>query len=529
MRAARMWLCSTAFGAVTLAMGGTIPAALAQDPPKADPLKKAEIDRILQDAKAKKYPPLEYKLPNIPAGPKDPPIVYGTPPSQTTGPLPLAEVLRSVEAHYPLLRIAEQERGVAGGRVLSAMGAFDTNLSLASLNVPEGTFQNYRFNAGATQNFTSTGARLFSTYRGGYGDFPGYNGGLKTADGGEFSAGVLYPILRDGPIDRARANLQQASINRDAVEPFIERQRLDFHRAAGRVYWSWVATGHRLKSIRMIAGLALTRDGQIKQLLAGQQIPEIDRADNLRNLYSRNALLVDAQRAFMQASIDLSLFLRNDSGGQVLASLDRLPEFPSLQEPDSDQLGQAVQFALERRPEPRRLTLEIQALQVELRWAQNQRQPAVNAIISGNSDVGRGKPSSGPSRLDRNGLQVGFEFQAPAQFSDARGRIETATMQIAQRGQALRFQEDQIRTEVQNTFVALERAYQQVEIATEGARLANLVAEGERRFFAGGFGDMIRVNIREQQQFEAELILIGAKLDYFRSMAEYKAALGVTE
>ncbi|MBM3982940.1 MAG: hypothetical protein FJ304_22245, partial [Planctomycetes bacterium] len=42
------------------------------------------------------------------------------------------------------------------------------------------------------------------------GDFPTYNLGAKTAEGGEFRAGASVPLLRDRAIDRPRANLQQA-------------------------------------------------------------------------------------------------------------------------------------------------------------------------------------------------------------------------------------------------------------------------------------------------------------------------------
>ena len=63
-----------------------------------------------------------------PAPPKVLPTLLGAATS-VGGPLGLDEVLDSVERSYPLLRAAEQERAIAGGRLVSAMGAFDLNLT----------------------------------------------------------------------------------------------------------------------------------------------------------------------------------------------------------------------------------------------------------------------------------------------------------------------------------------------------------------------------------------------------------------
>jgi outer membrane protein TolC len=486
---------------------------------------------------------LQKEPPVVPKG-KDPDfridLPAGTPPAPRVAPplapaaaglvtpLTLTEVLQSVDVHYPLLRIAEQERSVAGGRLLSALGAFDTNLALTSTNVPLGTYENYRFVSGLTQAYTSTGLRTFANYRGGYGDFPSYSGGNKTADGGEFRAGVNLPLLRDGSIDRARANVQQAALNRDAVEPFVERQRLDFQRAAARVYWAWLAAGERLRLVRQLAKLAETRDEQIGKLVGEKLAARIDRADNLQNLLGRNAGLVDAEQAFLQATIELSLFYRDDKGQPLLANLERLPRFPQLMEPDGAELEQAVTLALDRRPELRRLRLQQQAAEVELRLAQNQMLPGLNAFVAGVTDVGAGKPSQGPGRLDRSGLEVGLEFQIPVQRSDARGRMQAAQAQVMQIAQQYKFQADLIRAEVQSAFVALERAFEQVKVATERIKYAQLVAEGERQLFKDGLSELIRVNIREQSAFDAEIIAVQAKQNYFRALAEYKAALGLT-
>ncbi len=140
-----------------------------------------------------------------PPPPKALPPVSGSPPS-LGGPLALDEVLDAVERHYPLLRAVEQERAVAGGRLISSMGAFDLNLA-ATADGQGTTYDNFRSGVGLSQGLPVGGLGLFAGYRTGSGEFPTYNLGQKTADGGEFRAGVSIPLMRDRDIDRPRGGL----------------------------------------------------------------------------------------------------------------------------------------------------------------------------------------------------------------------------------------------------------------------------------------------------------------------------------
>jgi outer membrane protein TolC len=452
--------------------------------------------------------------------------VAGSPPS-VGGPLALGEVLESVEQHYPLLRAAEQERAVAGGRLLSSLGAFDVNLN-ASAEGQAGTYDNFRSSFGLSQGLPVAGLGAFAGYRTGYGDFPTYNLDRKTADGGEFRAGVTLPLLRDRAIDRPRANVQQARIDVALAEPTVERQRLDFQRAAARTYWNWVASGHRMRVAEALVRLAVERDEQLRARVAAGPAANIERVDNQQNIALRNGVLVQAQRAFQQAAIELSLFLRDASGCPTLAGTDRLPAFPEVPPVDPKSFDTALRTAFELRPEPRRLRLQRERAEVELRLASNQTLPAVNATVAASQDVGPGQSSlSGPEGLDRSNLSAAVVFQLPVQRSDARGRVMAAQAQLAQVEQQLRQAEDVVRADVQDAYSALERAYEFHRQAQRRVELARLVAAAEREQLRLGRSDVLRVTLREQAAFDAEVVGIGAQQDYFRALAEFRAAVGV--
>lgn len=461
-----------------------------------------------------------------PAAPKALPPILGAAPS-VGGALGLDEVLNSVEQNYPLLRAIEQERVIAGGRLVSTMGAFDLNLAAGADGQGE-TYDNLRTNLGVSQLSPYGGLGTFAGYRSGYGQFPTYNLGQKTADGGEFRAGVTIPLLRDRAIDRPRANVQQAQIDRQIAEPVIERQRLDFQRAAARTYWNWVAAGQRLNVVESLVKLAVERDDQLKKRVEAGPTANIERVDNQQNIALRNGVLVQAQRGFQQATIDLSLFLRDGSGCPTLAGPDRLSAFPDVQPIDLKTFDASLQTAFDLRPEPRRLRLLQEKAKVEFRLASNQSLPSVNAVVAASQDVGFGKSTlSGPNGLDRSVLSAGVTIQLPIQQRDARGRVIVAQAQLAQIDQQLRQAKDVVRAEVQDIFSALERAFEFYQQTRKRVELARLVARAEREQLRLGRSDVLRVTLREQAAFDAEVVEIGAQQDYFRALADFQAALGI--
>lgn len=477
--------------------------------------------------------PVPREVPDTKLG-AEPPAAPGAPLAirggiaSTGGPLGPDEVIAAVNRHYPLLRSIEQERAVAGGRLLSATGAFDTNL-LAAADGQGTTYDNFRTNTEARQLLPFGGVSVFGGYRTGTGEFTTYGLGAKTADAGEFRAGASIPLLRDRAIDRPRAAVQQARLDVALAEPTIERQRLDFHRAAARTYWNWVAAGHRLKTVEGLVALAVERDEQLKKRVEAGPVANIERVDNQQNIALRNGVLVQAQRGFQQATIELSLFLRDDQGRPTLAGADRLPAFPDAAAVASGAFDEALQQAFQNRPEPVRLRLMREKLAVELNLANNQLLPAVNAVVAASQDVGPGKSSlSGPNGLDRTTLSAGVALALPAQRSDARGRVLTALAQMGQLEQQLRQAEDTVRADVQDTFSALERAYEFVRQAEKRVELAKLVARAERAQLAAGRSDVLRVTLREQAAFDAEIVEIGARQDYFRALTDFRAALGIT-
>ena len=440
-------------------------------------------------------------------------------------PLTLCEVLQSVMLHYPLLQAVERERGIAAGKLTSAMGAFDTNVTGAGNALAPGTYENYRSDFGVQQMLPYGGVNLFGGYRTGFGDFPTYNLQRLTADAGEFRGGIAMPLAKNRDIDRARATRAQAALDVSLAEPAILRSRLDYMRAAARSYWNWSGTGERRLAADYLVDLAAERDVEIAMRVQAGATANIERLDNQQNIALRQAVVVQTDRAVQQATIELSMYYRDPAGKPLLAGRKRMQPLPEPIEPTPLLFEQSLVRALAARPEFQRLALQREKLLVERRLAENQTLPGLDAQLAGNQDASFGKSSlSGPFGLDRQVLEASLVFQMPAQRRDARGKVAATQSQLMQIQRQLQFAEDQIRAEVQDTYSALERAYEFQKQASQRLDLAQIVARAEREQLRLGRSDVLRVTLREQAKFEAEIYEISSRQDFWRAESDLRAA-----
>lgn len=439
------------------------------------------------------------------------------------GDVSLNSVLLSVERHYPLLAAALLERDVTDGQLLSAEGAFDLRLQSSVNTIPRGYYRNTRTETLFEQPTKLWGTTLFSGYRLGAGPFPIYDGKQETYEGGEFRGGVRIPILRDGPIDPRRANIEKAAIDRQAADPFIETQRLDFYRGAARVYWSVVAASQRLVLARELLRLARERNTGIATRVRRGDLADIELINNEQLIADRQARLIAAQRLFELTAIDLSLYYRDTIGNPVVLQPDRLPpRFPEAAPYDDARLVDDIQTAMRNRPELATIRLAREKQEVELRLAKNQLLPGVDFAATGSQDVGPPDQYSNKSGFE---WELMVMFQMPIQQRNARGKVRSTKGKISQIRAREQFVEDRITAEVRNAASAVTRAYQAFLEFQKSAELARRVAQAEFRRFELGQSNILNVNIQELAANDSAVREVDAHAEYFRAVADYRAAL----
>jgi outer membrane protein TolC len=457
-------------------------------------------------------------------------------PKERAGPvLTLAEVLDSVEQRDPRMESAELGIRGAEGHAMGARGAYDPVLRGRAAYEP--VYRNAVLDARVEQPTPLWGLTAWAGYQVGVGRKPFYNTTLDSildvddrvgsrdvrSAAGTLTAGLTLPLWRDRGIDRRRANIRQSKMERSRMQETRDAKLLELEVAAATSYWTWVANGLRLEIEQTLLELAQTRDEALRRRIELGALDPLAGVDNQRLILDREGRVVAAERAFQQAGLDLSLYLRDGNGNPVVPDPERLPmRLPEMVSPDTGSIEAKINEALEHRPDRRaRMTLRSQA-DVELRWAKNQRAPRVELSAWVSRYMGRPLIQG----FSRNNAVIALLFEIPIPLRASRGQLEATRAAAASVAAELRFLDNTIAVEVRDGHQALLAAYRRARLANQEVELSRQLAAAEYRKFQLGAGDLLLVNLREVASADAANNEIQAVFDYFVAKAKLEGALG---
>ncbi len=437
-------------------------------------------------------------------------------------PLSLEDVVRSVHERHPLLRAAEQERALASADLLSAEGGFDPTIKARATTIPVGPYTNDRFEGYVELPTSVWGTRLFAGYRASRGDFAVYDGKQITGEWGEARAGVQVPLWRDGPIDRRRASLRRAELGIDAAKLGVGQQRIETVRAASLRYWDWVAAGYRVNVTRENLTIAVARDSALAIRVDRGEIPAFERIENERVVHQRTAQLAAAERSLQNASIELSMFVRAPDDSPLRADVSRLPSaFPPV-EPERLEGRTAEATALALRPELPRLERMQEQARVDRDLWNNQRKLGIDLVAAGAKDFG----AVYDARLSRPELELSVLVDVPIWTRSQDGRVRAAEATLARLAHQRSFARDRIVADVRDARSAVAMAIERIAATRKEVLTSKQLVLSERQRFELGEGTLLIVNLREQALVEAQQREIDALADYFKALANERAAGG---
>lgn len=449
----------------------------------------------------------------------------GTPSAHAEDPQPplmLPRVLDAVRASHPGIEAADQGVEKAEAKRFAARGAWDPGVRVSSVWSPVGYYENGQVDTLVRQATPAWGLGLYAGYRVGWGSYPAYYGDLETLSGGEVRAGIDLPLWKDGPIDARRAELRTSRLEADGAVCKRQSAELKLAQQAAAAYWRWVATGLEVQIQRDLLAVAQARDDGLRQQADLGSIPAILVIDNERLVLDRQSKLVDAQQDFSQATVALSLFLRDGDRQPVRVGEARLP--PAIPDAALSELGPEqsdLDRALGQRPELCRLERERAAAEVRTRLARNQRAPAINVQAFVSRDFGRGPADLAPAEFG-----AGVTVEMPLLLTKARGDYQAAKAEVQGLSAELRGLRDRVVAEVRRARVDLVATRQQVVIARRQVEVARRLADAEREKLREGASDLVVVNLRELAAADAARLEVEALAAYQQARADYLTALG---
>jgi outer membrane protein TolC len=245
--------------------------------------------------------------------------------------------------------------------------------------------------------------------------------------------------------------------------------------------------------------------------------------DNQRLVVSRQIAVVQALRRFQATSIELSLFFRTrEKAEPIIAKRDRIPTaFPPHPCLDESQLTADIAKAAIFRPEIRRIELLVEKTEIDRKLAKNNLLPNLDVGVEAGQIFGGNRPKD----MEQNEIEAKIEFKLPLQRRDAKGRIDIADATIERLNNDKRFARDRIVADVRDSYSAVSAAYDALKMTRKNVDLSQQLEAAENERLKQGATDLLALQIREQATFDAQVLEVEAQAEYFRSQANYRAAI----
>jgi len=437
------------------------------------------------------------------------------------------DLLQASNRHAPLILASIQDAKGAQGRALSALGAFDVNLSANGFARATGFWNGRVINTEARQYIGDFGAQIYGGYRISDGEFPIYEDVNFTNTLGEAKIGTLFSLLRNRDIDANRFTRRDSALALQQSELDILLTRVSVQRQALLAYWRWVALGRQLAIYDELLTIALERQKAIDIQIEEGAIADIFRLENQQNITHRQTLKTQAEQRLRAAANQLGFYLRDDDGQRRQPADNELPE--KLNTKAMPILNTDINYSsiLSERPELRQLRIGIERAERKIALAKNDLKPDLDFRLELSHDFGN--VAEGGISRDSTDTIVGFNFRIPIGQRAAKGKLQEARAKRGAFDHQKRALEDQISIEIENILVDLEAAQRLLALAQVDVKQTEGMAIAEKKRFENGASDFFLLNVREENAANAKIREYVAYLQLKTAEANFAAATMNTE
>ena len=410
--------------------------------------------------------------------------------------------------------------------------------------------------------------------------------GASTASGSALyssSLGVRFtqPLFRNRSIDNNRRNIKIQRKRLQQSDADFRRQTIEIISRVQRAYWDLVFALRDQQN--RVANLNLAKENlrQVEAKIDAGTLAPLARAEINTEVANRETdLLLAAQQVSIAENSLKTLILRDPNSSEWYSAY--VPTDRPVYSDEPVILGDAVKDAMDNRLELRRLKLQEEINQIDIRYFRNQLRPQLdfNSSFSlGGFSQGNGTSAGLFPRysgnddelrrnlnvlLERGGLPIiqnpldpfpgtpnflvggfnrsllnlfrtdaptysfGVTFSFPIGNRTAKANLASAQIQQEQISAQTRSQEQTVIAEVRNAVQALETARQRVLSARRARENAEIQLEGERKLLDAGRSTTFLLFQRENALANARNSEIRAETDYNKAISDLQRATSTT-
>jgi HAE1 family hydrophobic/amphiphilic exporter-1 len=507
-------------------------------------------------------------------------------------PITLNEAIRKALQNNNDIEISKTDVRIAETTLRSLLGIFDPVFTVSptytrSQSTGSTPRNDFRVNANVTQN-APTGGGFYQVF---------FNNNRtessfaqsQLSSGTSSSSSALYfsslgfqftqPLLRNFRIDNTRRGIKIQRKRLQQSDADFRRQTIETISQVQRGYWDLVFALRDLENRKANLDLAKENLRQVVAKIDAGALAPLARAEvNIEVANRESDLLLAAQNVSTANNTLKTLLLRDATSSEWGASY--VPTDQPVYSEEPVVLGEAVKDAMDNRPELRRLKLEKEINDIDLRYFRNQLKPqldlvstfSLNGLASGTGTVdsfvrqftgndeilrqnlntllaperqipnplifvpgtsafqvgGFNRSLSNIFRSDAVNFSVGVTFSFPLGNKTAKADLAGAQIQQERIGAQTRSQEQTVLAEVRNAVQALETARQRVLAARRARENAQIQLDGERTLFDSGRSTTFILFQRENALANAKNAEIRAETDFNKAIADLQRATSTT-
>ncbi|MGC2661654.1 MAG: TolC family protein [Bryobacteraceae bacterium] len=362
---------------------------------------------------------------------------------------------------------------------------------------------------------------------------------------------VDQPLLRGFGMDLNRRFIHIAQ-NQERISRLVFNQQLiDTISAVIRLYWDLVALNSdvRVKEEAVAAAKRLYEDnksqvevGTLAPLQLTQAAAEVGRTN--QDLINSNSLVAQ------QELILKNVLTKSGASDPMLDSVHLVP-IDTIEVPPSDNLPgveELIAEAFRNRPDLAQYQLQIANSNLQLKGSKNELLPQLDVIgnatnngLAGTVNPAGPAPTSGAPLVGGTGTlweqilqrdyptySLGIQLNLPLRNRVAQADVARDELQLRQSEVRMRQAQNQVRVEVQNALLAVQRARASYNAAVETRKLQEEALGAERERLAVGESTSFQVIQFQRDLEQARSSEVIAQDDYAKARAALERSTGRT-
>ena len=431
----------------------------------------------------------------------------------------MQELLESSAKHFPEIEKARAGVEAQSGRLQATKGAFDWELNNKTTSRMSGFYDGDYSDSQITRRLSNSATRIYGGYRMSEGGFPVYEDEQVTLSSGEFNAGVALSLWRNRIIDEDRFSFSDAELELKQKDIDLLLTQMGVQYDAMHAYVNWVAAGKRLRVLENLLDLANKRQKAFESREKTGDVATILLTENQQYIAKRTADVTDAQRTLENMAAKLGLYWRDENGHTVVPAKGELPgDLPKPEVTDIN-IEREIERARSMRPELIRLDVGMQRERNKLELSSQKIIPKVDLMMEGARDTG-----TGPQRYRGTESKIGLNISIPLQQNLGEGQMRQSRAVLRQLEEQRRLLNDRIAMEIQITANNFHAAHTNVGQAQKEIDATLAMQNAERERFESGAADFFVLNMREERAADAQIKHVEARLNLWRSIADYYLA-----